>query len=41
MKEFYVYKIVSLSDTCLQLKTGIIDRGTIGGGDILTYKNER
>ena len=41
MKEFYVYKIVSLSDTCLQLKTGIIDRGTIGGSDILTYKNER
>ena len=41
MKEFYVLEIVSLSDTCLQLKTGIIDRGTIGGGDILTYKNER
>ena len=41
MKEFYVLEIVSLSDTYLQLKTGIIDRGTIGGGDILTYKNER
>ena len=41
MKEFYVLEIVSLSDTYLQLKTGIIDRGAIGGGDILTYKNER
>ena len=41
MKEFYVLEIVSLSDTYLQLKTGIIDRGAIGGSDILTYKNER
>ena len=38
MKEFYVLEIVSLSDTCLQLKTGIIDRGAIGGSDTLTYK---
>ena len=41
MKEFYVLEIVSLSDTYLQLKTGIIDKGAIGGSDILTYKNER
>ena len=38
MKEFYVLEIVSLSDTCLQLKTGIIDRGAIGGSDTLIYK---